>query len=56
MTKEIVLSSLNELPEKFPLETLIERLIALQKVEEALEQVRNGEVMSEAEAYKYLSR
>ena len=56
MTKEIVLSSLNELPEKFPLETLIERLIALQKVEEALEQVHKGEVVSEEEARKQLAK
>ena len=56
MTKEIILASLNELPEKFSLDEFIERLIALQKVEEALQQVRNGEVVSEAEARKQLAK
>ena len=56
MTKEAVLSSLKELPETFPVEELIERLIFLQRVEEGIQQSKNGEVVSLEEARKRLAK
>lgn len=56
MTKEQVVFSLQELPESFELEQLIERLISLQKMEEGLEQVRRGEVMTVEQAKTRLAK
>jgi predicted transcriptional regulator len=56
MTKEQVLSSLQELPDSFEPELLIERIIALQKLEEGLEQIKRGEVVTVEEAKSRLSK
>lgn len=46
MTKEQVLCSLQDLPDSFEPEQLIERLIALQKMEEGLAQVKQGQIVT----------
>lgn len=56
MTKEQVVTSLQELPENFEPEQLIERLLSLQRMEEGLNQVRRGEVVTVEEAKKRLSK
>jgi len=56
MTKEQVLSSLQELPGSFEPEQLIERIIALQKLEEGLVQIKRGEVVTVEEAKSRLSK
>ncbi|WP_310392716.1 hypothetical protein [Hymenobacter sp.] len=56
MTKEQVITSLQDLPDSFEPEQLIEHLISLQKMEEVLEQVRRGEVVTEAEAKQRLAK
>jgi predicted transcriptional regulator len=56
MTKEQVISSLQELPDSFEPEQLIERIIALQKLEEGLEQIKRGEVVTVEEAKSRLSK
>jgi hypothetical protein len=44
MTKEKVLHSLETMPNEFPQEDLMERLVFMQKVEEGLQQSGRGEV------------
>ena len=56
MTKEQVIASLQDLPEAFEPEQLIERIIALQKMEEGLEQVNRGEVVTVEEAKQRLAK
>jgi len=56
MTKEQVISSLQELPDSFEPEQLIERIIALQKLEEGLEQIKRGEVVTVEEAKSRLAK
>ncbi|AMJ67041.1 hypothetical protein [Hymenobacter sp. PAMC 26628] len=56
MTKEQVITSLQDLPETFEPEQLIERLISLQKMEEGLEQVKQGEVVTVEEAKQRLAK
>ncbi len=56
MTKEQVITSLQELPDDFVLEDLIERLVFIARVEEGIRQSDNGETLTEAEARAYLSR
>ena len=50
MTKEQVITSLQDLPNSFEPEQLIERLIALQKMEDGLAQVQRGETVTVEEA------
>jgi len=56
MTKEQVITSLQELPDSFEPEQLIERIIALQKLEEGLEQIKRGEVVTVEEAKSRLAK
>ena len=46
MTKEKVLVALKELPERFDVEGLIERLIFLQQIDEGLAQSDSNQVVS----------
>jgi hypothetical protein len=50
MTKDKVLVALKELPERFDVEELIERLIFLQQIDEGLTQSANNQVVSLEEA------
>lgn len=56
MTKEQLISSLQDLPDTFEPEQLIERLIALQKMDEGLEQVKHGEVVTVEQAKSRLTK
>ena len=56
MTKEQVITSLQDLPNSFEPEQLIERIIALQKMEEGLNQVKRGETVTVEEAKARLSK
>ncbi|MCB0519659.1 MAG: hypothetical protein H6577_08395 [Lewinellaceae bacterium] len=44
ITKELVYNSLEELPDEFELDELIERLIFMQKIKTGLEQISQGKV------------
>lgn len=46
MEKKKALEAIQELPENFDLEVLIERLIFIEKVEKGLDQVKDGKVIS----------
>ena len=46
LTKEKVINSLNELPDTFSMDELIDKLMLLQKIEAGLEQSKKGEVFS----------
>ncbi|MGI4867375.1 MAG: hypothetical protein ACRYFZ_25880 [Janthinobacterium lividum] len=50
MTKEQVLIALQALPDPFEPEQFIERLIALRDLDEGLEQIKRGEVVTVEEA------
>lgn len=56
MTKEQVIFSLQDLPDSFEPEQLIERIIALQKMEEGLAQVQRGETVTVEEAKARLAK
>ena len=56
MTKEQVITTLDELPNAFEADQLIERLVALRNMEEGLEQVRRGEVVTLEEAKQRLAK
>jgi hypothetical protein len=43
MRRDKVMETLNEMPIEFALEQLIERLILIEKIEQAQEQIKNGD-------------
>jgi predicted transcriptional regulator len=46
MKRDKVIELIKELPQEFELETLIERLIFIDKVEHGLKQIEDGETIS----------
>lgn len=49
MTKQVVLTVLKTLPEEFDLDTLFERLVFVEKVEEGFAQLDRGECKTHEE-------
>ena len=56
LTKEKVINSLNDLPDTFSMDELIDKLILLQKIETGLEQSKKGEVFSAEKAKEMLKQ
>jgi predicted transcriptional regulator len=56
MKKSQLLETLQAMPDEFPVDELIEKLIVLQKIEEGQKQVRAGQVYTEEEAKKRLEK
>ncbi len=56
LTKEIVIKSINNLPDKFSIDDLLERLIILQKIETGLEQSKTGQTFSTEEVKEKLKK
>lgn len=54
LTKEAVIKSMNDLPDKFSIDDLLERLIILQKIEIGLGQSKNGQTFSTEEVKEKL--
>lgn len=56
LSKAKVLEAIKEMPEKFNLDELFERMIFLQKIEIGLAQAAEGKVISHEEVVKKLKR
>ncbi len=56
MKKSQVLKTLQAMPDEFPVDELIEKLIVLQKIGEGQKQVQAGRVYTEEEAKKKLEK
>lgn len=56
ITKEKLIQAIQQLPDSFSLDDVIDRIILLQKIEIALGQVRTGDVHTEEEAKKRLEK
>ncbi len=56
MDKTDALNTLNEMPQKFELEELLERLVLLEKIERGREDVRQGNTVSHQNASKHLDK
>lgn len=56
ITKNKLVKSINEMPDKFSLNDLLDRIVFLQKVEIGLEQSKTGKVNSSAKAKEKLSK
>lgn len=56
MRRERVIETINKLPNEFDLETVIERLIFIDKVEKGLKQAEEGKTISHDEVKKRSSK
>lgn len=56
LTREEVLMSINELPEEFSFDEVLDKLLLLDKIEIGLAQSQSGEVLSTIEAKAQLSK
>ena len=52
LTKEKVQELVNHMPETFSIDDLVEKVILLQKIEEAQQQIKNGEFYTWEEVEK----
>ncbi|MFA4852226.1 MAG: hypothetical protein WC599_06880 [Bacteroidales bacterium] len=56
LTKEQVINSLKNLPEKFSVDEIINQIILLAKIDQGLEQSNNNQIISEEDLNKRLSK
>jgi predicted transcriptional regulator len=56
MKKSTVIQTLNELPQKFDLDDLLERLMVIEKIDEALEDAKSGKTVSHAKVKKMVAK
>ena len=56
LTKEKVLQSIQDLPNEFSLDEIVEKLILLEKIEIGLQQVKQGKVVSHNNAKQKLKK
>ena len=56
MKKSTVIQTLNELPQKFDLDELLERLMVIEKIDEALEDAKSGKTISHDKVKKMVAK
>jgi hypothetical protein len=56
MKKSTVIQTLNELPQKFDLDELLERLMVIEKIDEALEDAKSGNTVSHDKVKKMVAK
>lgn len=56
LTKEKLLQTIKDLPEKFSFDELMDRIILLHKIETGLEQSEKGELISEDDLDKKIKK
>ena len=56
ITKEILLRTIKDLPEKFSMDDLLDRIILLQKIDVGLEQSQAGQTHSTEQAKEKLKK
>ena len=56
LTKQLVTEAISNLPDKFTLDEIMQRMYVLHKIESAREKSRKGKSLSTAEAKKKLAK
>lgn len=56
LTKEVLLNTINDMPDKFTLDEIMERMYVLHKIEQAREKSLQGKTFTTQEAKKKLSK
>lgn len=55
MTRNKAIEAVEQMPDKFEIEQLIEKLIFMEKVEEGLEDIKNGNLTSHEDVVQQVS-
>jgi len=56
LTKEIVKTQIEKLPELFSIDDLVEKLILVEKIEKGMRQYENGQILTEEELNKEMEK
>jgi predicted transcriptional regulator len=56
MQKSTIIHTLNELPNKFNLDEFLERLIVIEKIDEGMEDAKNGKTISHYKVKKMVAK
>ena len=56
MKKSTVIQTLNELPQKFDLDEFLERLLVIEKIDEALLEAKSGKTVSHDKVKKIVAK
>jgi predicted transcriptional regulator len=56
MEKATILNTLNKLPKKFDLDEFLEQLIVIEKINEGLEDVKSGKIVSHEKVKKLVAK
>ena len=56
LTREQVLLSINQLPDKFSVDEVIDRIVLLEKIENGLLQSQNNQVIADEDLDKHLPK
>ena len=56
MKKSLLIKNLEEMPEEFSVDELIERILILQKIEEGQEQIKQGKTFTNEEVKSKLEK
>ncbi len=56
MTKDKLFQTLNDLPEIFSVDDLLDRIVLLHKIDIGIEQAKNGQIFSEKKAKEKLKK
>jgi hypothetical protein len=56
LTKQKIIKSIEDMPDKFSIDEVIERILLLQKIEIGIEQSEKGEIHSTKEARQKLKK
>lgn len=56
MQKSTIIHTLNELPNKFNLDEFLEHLIVIEKIDEGMEEAKNGKLLSHDKVKKMVAK
>ncbi len=56
MKRATVIETLNDLPKEFVLDDLVERLIVIEKIEQGLQDVKNGRTVDHSDVRKLVKK
>ena len=49
LTKELIISGINKLPESFTIDDVLDQIVLISKIEKGIEQVENGQIIPDEE-------
>ena len=56
LTKELIISGINKLPESFTIDDVLDQIVLISKIEKGIEQVENGQIIPDEEIDERLTK